>query len=133
MTLSASVTQVKSVVAGTPISYGGRWVARKDTVIATLGIGYADGYRRILEGKAWVGIDGVRCEVAGTICMDMIMVEVRPESSSVALGSRAVLFGEGGPHVSEVAHWAQTIPYEIWTGIGARVPRVHVEEDPFSL
>jgi len=133
MMLSAAVTQVKSVLAGTPISYGGRWVARQDTVIATLGIGYADGYRRILEGRAWVGMNGVRCEVAGTICMDMIMVEVRPESSNVGLGTRAVLFGEGGPHVSEVADWAQTIPYEIWTGIGARVPRVHVEEDPFGV
>jgi alanine racemase len=128
MTLTAQVTQVKTVPAGTPVSYGGRWKAARDTRIATLGIGYADGYRRILEGKAWAAINGDRCEIAGAICMDMIMAALPPDGVPVAVGHQAVLFGEGGPHVAEVAQWAQTIPYEIWTGIGQRVRRVYKDD-----
>lgn len=129
MTLSAQVTQVKTVEAGTPISYGGRWTAPERTVIATLGIGYADGYRRILEGKAWAGFGRARCEIVGAICMDMIMAAVGSDVTELRRGSTAVLFGEGGPHVSEVAEWAGTIPYEIWTGIGPRVRRKYVGGD----
>jgi len=129
MTLTALVTHLKTVEAGTPISYGGRWTAPERTVIATLGIGYADGYRRILEGKAWAGFDGARCEIVGAICMDMIMAAVGQNATGVRRGSTAVLFGEGGPHVSEVARWAGTIPYEIWTGIGRRVPRIYIDAE----
>ncbi len=129
MTFSASVTHTKTVPAGTPISYGGRWHAPAQLVIATLGVGYADGYRRILEGKAWVGLNGHRCQVVGAICMDMIMLAVPAEAGSVAAGDRAILFGEGGPHVADVAVWAGTIPYEIWTGVGKRVLRTYVNRE----
>lgn len=133
MMLTAAVTQVKTVTAGTPISYGGRWIAPESMVIATLGIGYADGYRRILEGKAWAGFDGARCEIVGAICMDMIMAAIKVGETKVSPGTRAVLFGNGGPHVADVAKWAQTIPYEIWTGISRRVPRIYVDADSAAI
>ncbi len=133
MMLTAAVTQVKTVAAGTSISYGGRWIAPESMVVATLGIGYADGYRRILEGKAWAGIDGARCEIVGAICMDMIMAAIKVGETKVSPGTKAVLFGNGGPHVAEVAKWAQTIPYEIWTGIGRRVRRIYVDADSAAI
>lgn len=128
MTLSGQVVQVKTVDTGTPVSYGGRWKASRKTVVATLGIGYADGYRRVLEGRAWVSINGEECPVVGVVCMDMVMAAVDPDVA-VSLGDRAILFGGEGPHVAEVAEWAQTIPYEIWTGIGRRVARRYVDAE----
>jgi alanine racemase len=121
--VATKVTHVKQVPTGTPISYNGRWTAEKATHIATVGMGYADGYPRALIGRASVGIGGVRHPVVGTICMDMIMVDLGPGQPEVEVGDEVVLFGPGGPDVSEVARWAGTITYEITTGLGMRVRR----------
>jgi alanine racemase len=123
MTLTAQITNIKEVEPGTPISYNRRWIADRRTHVATVGIGYADGYPRSLRGKAEVGVANHRCPVVGTICMDMIMVDLGPEPPVVSVGHDVVLFGRGGPDVSEVANWADTISYEVVCGLGRRIER----------
>jgi len=130
MRLTSRVTHIKTVAAETPISYGGTWRAPRPTRIATVGAGYADGYRRALSNRAFVGIDGSLFPVAGTVCMDMFMVDLGAAGGpgeAVAVGDEVVLFGPGGPSALDVARWAGTIAYEIACGISARVPRNYVE------
>lgn len=126
MRLTTRVTQVKTIAAGTPVSYGCTWRAAAPTRLATLAAGYADGYPRALSNRAFVGLGGGRYGVAGRVCMDMTMVALGdPDgpAQTVAPGDEAVLFGPGGPSAFEVARWAGTIPYEITCGVAARVPR----------
>jgi alanine racemase len=130
MTLSARVTHLKTVAPGTPISYGARWRATRPTRIATLGVGYGDGYPRLCSGRASVRIAGEARPLVGTICMDMCMVDLGPPDQSpatdVEVGDEAILFGRSGPTLFDVADWAETIPYEVCTGISPRVPREYV-------
>ena len=124
MRLEAPITFVKRVVGGTPVSYGGMWRAPDDTTVATVRIGYADGYPRQLPGKGWVSLRGQRCEVVGRVCMDQLMIDVSAVPD-VAPGERVVLWGEGGPNAERLAESFGTVSYELLTGVGARVPRVH--------
>ncbi len=131
MRLRSCVTHLKTVGPGTTISYDRTWAAPRRTRIATVAAGYADGYPRLLSNRAEVGLRGRRFPVVGIICMDMFMVDLGPPdgpAATVEIGDPVVLFGEGGPSASEVAGWAQTITYEICSGIAARVPRVYKEE-----
>ena len=132
MQLTSQVTHVKTVAPGTSISYGRRWYTDRRTRIATIGIGYGDGYARLLSNRAEVGLHGRRVPVVGSVCMDMAMVDVGPASSGpdVAVGDTVVLFGEGGPSAFEVAAWAETIPYEVCCHVAERVPRIYVEAPP---
>jgi len=127
MTLRARVTHLKTVPPGTPISYGAHWEAPRRTRIATIGVGYGDGYPRLCSGRASVRIAGEERPIVGTICMDMCMVDLgppdQPPATNVSVGDEAVLFGAGGPSLYDVAEWAETIPYEICCGISPRVPR----------
>lgn len=125
MQLVARVLHVKTVEADTPVSYYHAWRAPERTRVATLGAGYADGYRRILSDRAEVRIGGRLVPVAGTICMDMTMVDLGPPDTGarVAIGDEAVLFGPDGPTAEQLAEWGSTIPYEIVSGISERVPR----------
>lgn len=128
--LTSRVVHLKTVDPGTPISYGRRWEAPRRTRIATVAAGYADGYPRLLSNRAEVGIRGARYPVAGTICMDMFMVDLGPPDgpgAAVELGDEVVLLGRGGPSVFEVAAWAETIPYEICCGLGRRVLRRYID------
>ena len=131
MTLTARVTHLKTVSPGTPVSYGARWKAPRTTRIATLGVGYGDGYPRRCSGRAAVRIGDEDRPVVGTICMDMCMVDLGPPDQSpaanVEVGDEATLFGASGPTLYDVADWAETIPYEICCGISPRVPRRYVE------
>lgn len=132
--LTSRVTHVKTVAPGTPISYGRTWYADRTTRIATVGAGYADGYPRLVSNRAVVGINGRRYPVVGAVCMDMFMVDLGPPASSgdrpqVEAGTEVVLFGAGGPSTDEVAAWAETITYEICTGVGPRVPRRYVPDE----
>lgn len=133
MQLDARVTQLKTVPAGTPISYGARWRASQRTRIATLGAGYGDGYPRLCSGRASVQIGESLHPVVGTICMDMCMVNLglpgQAPAATVEVGDEAVLFGPSSPSVYDVARWAETIPYEICCRISPRVPRRYVEAD----
>lgn len=131
--LSSLVTHVKTVEPGTPVSYGRTWHADRTTRIATVGAGYADGYPRLVSNRAVVGINGRRYPVVGAVCMDMFMVDLGPPASTsvgspVEAGTEVVLFGAGGPSTDEVAAWAETITYEICTGVGPRVPRQYLPE-----
>lgn len=131
MQLSTRVLHVKTVEPGTPVSYYHTWKAPRRTRVATLGAGYADGYRRILSGRAEVRLGGRRVPVVGTVCMDMIMVDLGPpgRAERVAIGDHAVLFGPSAPTAEDLADWADTIPYEILSGVSARVPRRAVRSE----
>lgn len=127
MQLSARVKHLKTISAGTSISYGAHWRASRSTRIATLGVGYGDGYPRLCSGRASVRLGGELCPIVGSICMDMCMVDLGPPdrapATKVTLGDEAYLFTSSTPTVYDVARWADTIPYEICTGISPRVPR----------
>jgi alanine racemase len=137
MQFTAQVTQLKTVPAGTPISYGSHWQAPRRTRIATLGVGYGDGYPRLCSGRASVRLGGTSCPVVGTICMDMCMVDLgppdRPPATNVTVGDEAILFGPDGPTVYDVARWSETIPYEICCGVSPRVPRRYVTSKEASV
>ncbi len=122
---STGITHVKRVPAGTPISYGSRWVAKRPSTIATLPLGYADGYPRSLTNKGEVLVRGRRVPIVGTVCMDQCMIDVT-EIADAQVGEEAVLLGRQGEaeiRADELASWAGTIHYEIFCGIGPRVPR----------
>jgi alanine racemase len=126
MTLKTEVSLIKRIEPGESVSYGRRFIAGKRTTIATLPIGYADGYTRLLSGKAHALIHGERFPVVGLICMDQLMVDVG--NAPVRVGDEAVLLGEQGGEVIDAWHLADqlgTIPYEICCAISARVPRVY--------
>ena len=125
-TLKTTISQVKKVKAGESVGYSRKGIATKDSLIATVRIGYADGYPRLLSngaGKMWV--NGQLAPVIGNVCMDMTMLDVT--GLEVNEGDEVIVFGEELP-VSDMAVWAQTIPYEILTGISQRVKRVYYEE-----
>jgi alanine racemase len=121
-----AITHLKRVKQGTPISYGGTWIASRESVIATLPVGYADGYDRRYSNRAQVLIRGRRAPLAGRVCMDMVMADVT-DVPGAAVGDEVVLLGEqGGERISaeDLAELSDTIPYEILCRVGGRVPRV---------
>jgi alanine racemase len=124
MTLKSRVTLVRTLPAGHSVSYGRSFVTTRPTRIATVGIGYGDGYPRHVSGKgAGVFIRGTRYPVIGRVTMDQIMVEL-PDESDVSCGDEVELFGANIP-VTEVAVQADTIAWEILTGITPRVQRMY--------
>ncbi len=129
MSLKARVSHVKTVAAGEAVSYGLRHRFTRDTVVATVPIGYADGVRRSLGADGGeVLIGGRRRPIAGTVTMDQITVDCGTDAS-VAVGDEVVLIGSQGDHRITATEWAQltgTIAYEIVCGIGPRVPRHHL-------
>ena len=130
LTWKTRVVLLRSLGPGRSVSYGRTFVTNHPTRVATLAVGYADGYPRSLSGSgAAVLIQGVRCPLLGRVTMDQIMVDVS-ECADVACGEEAVLLGEQGGQriaVHEMARWAGTIPWEIFTGFGGRVVRVAVD------
>ena len=128
MELKAAVSQVKTVEAEIDVSYGRTYTTEKETVVAVVTIGYADGYPRLLSGKAEVLIKGRRAKVIGRICMDQLMIDVT-DIDGVREGDVVTLFGtDGGDRITadELAGMIGTIGYEIVCGISPRVPRVIV-------
>jgi alanine racemase len=124
--LTTRVMAVREVPAGATVSYGGVWRASRPSRIATLPIGYADGYPRHVEG-AQVLVRGRRAPIVGVVCMDMLMVDVT-DVPAAAVGDVVTLIGGDGAEsigVDEIARWAGTISYEILCGISKRVPRVY--------
>jgi alanine racemase len=131
MRLRTAVTHVRRVAAGTPVGYGGTWVAARPSRIAVLPIGYADGYHRLASNRGAALVRGRRAPIAGRVCMDHTMLDVTDVGDDVEAGEPVVLFGaqRGATLLAgEVAGWSETIPYEVLTAVGKRVPRVHVEE-----
>jgi alanine racemase len=129
MNLKSRVAMLKWVEPGTSISYARRYVAGQRTLVASVPVGYADGYSRAFTNKAEALIRGVRARIAGTVCMDWIMLDVT-DIPGVLVGDEVTLLGcdRAGNciHAEELAEWSGTIPYEIFCGISKRVPRIYV-------
>ncbi len=125
-TLKTTISQIKKIKKGESVGYNRKGVAAKDSVIATVRIGYADGYPRLLSnGVGKMMVTGKPVPVIGNVCMDMTMLDIT--GVDVNVGDEVIVFGEELP-VSELALLAQSIPYEILTGISQRVKRVYYEE-----
>jgi alanine racemase len=135
MSVRTQVLFVKDVPTATGLSYGRTFQTPRPSRVATLPVGYADGYPRILSNRASVLIHGQRAPVRGTICMDLTMIDVTDVHTPVRAGDEVVLLGSQGSEritAEELADLAQTIPYEILCGFSERVPRRHGKdgEDP---
>jgi alanine racemase len=130
MRLKSRIAMLKWVEAGTSISYARRFTSSQKTLIASVPVGYADGYPRSLTNKGEVLVRGQRAHVTGTVCMDWIMLDVT-DIAGVAVGDEVLLMGADASgnaiHAEELATWAGTIPYEIFCGISKRVPRVYLK------
>jgi len=125
--LKSTIAQIKHLTKGETVSYGRSGRLSRDSVIATVRIGYADGYSRKLgNGRGYMIVNGVRAPVTGSVCMDMTMIDITG-IPNVSVGDEVTVFGSG-LSVQEMAEWAETIPYEILTGVSQRVKRVYFEE-----
>jgi len=127
MTLKTHIHFLKSVPLGTRISYGGMFKAKRKSLIATLPIGYADGYSHHLSNRGEVLIHGKRAPVVGKVCMDFIMVDVT-HIPRVSVGDEVILMGRQGKEQitpEEIAEKIGSISYEVLCSIGKRVPRVY--------
>lgn len=125
MELHSHISYIKTVKKGDSISYGRTFTAQHDMKIATIPVGYADGYPRLLSNKGRVIINGCYAPITGRICMDQFMVDVS-HIENVKVGDKVILMGRDGElfiSADEIAGYAQTINYEIVCGIGKRVPR----------
>lgn len=126
-TLKSTIAQIKVLNDGITVGYNRKGVVRGKSAIATVCIGYADGYSRSLgNGMGKMMVNGRLAPVIGSICMDMTMIDITG-IPDVHEGDEVVVFGKSLP-VQQVAKWAQTIPYEILTGVSQRVKRVYFEE-----
>ncbi len=131
MTLKANVILLKKVEKNTSISYGRIFTTGRESKIATVPIGYADGYTRLLTGRGKVLINGEVAPVVGKICMDQCMVDVTDFEKEVKVGDEVVLFGKQGDkiiRVEDIAGSIGTINYEIVCVVGKRIPRVYIKD-----
>jgi alanine racemase len=131
MRFVSQVAQLKEVPAGEGISYAHRFVTDRPSLLAAVPVGYADGYSRLLTNKGEVLIRGLRAPVAGTVCMDWILVDVTA-IPGVAVGDRVTLLGRDGDQCISALEWADkigTITYEVFCNISKRVPRVFINGD----
>lgn len=124
------ITHLKTLPAGREISYGGTFVTDRETRVATIPVGYADGYRRSLSNKFYVLIRGKRARILGRVCMDQMMVDVTG-IPGVSLGDEVVLVGQSGDEkitMEHIADAAGSFNYEFACGISRRVPRVYIRD-----
>ena len=123
LTWKSQVTSIRTVGQNEPVGYGLTFTAFRDTQIATIPVGYADGLPRALSNRGYVLIQGVRCPIRGRVCMNLTMVEVPPE---VAVGDEVVVIGQQGTGVIsafDMAEWANTTHYEIVARLRESIPR----------
>ena len=129
MTIKARITRIDEKPTGTPVSYGSTYITTQKTKIATVSIGYADGYLRSLSGKAYMSVAGVKVPVVGRICMDQCMIDVSAVNT-ITVGDEVIVFGNGGENsetATSLAQCAGTINYEILCAVGNRTPRIYVQ------
>lgn len=127
MELKAYVSYVKTLEPGVEIGYGGTYTTTKKTRVATIPVGYADGYSRCLSGKGSVLIHGKKTPILGRVCMDQFMVDVT-DIDNVCVGDRVTLFGKDGDScitIEEISAMAHSFNYEFVCDIGKRIPRVY--------
>ena len=130
LTLKTSIAHLKTLPEGMYISYGRKFKTERESIIATLPIGYADGYTRALSNKGKVIINGKLAPIVGRVCMDQVMVDVT-DVGEVSVGDEVVLLGEQGEakfNADDLAEILNTINYEIICMIGRRVPRVYMKD-----
>ena len=130
MSLKVKISHIKELPQGIGISYGLKHVTEKPAKIATLPIGYADGFTRMLTGKAEVLVKGIKVPIVGRICMDQCMIDVT-DVENIHRGNEVILMGTDGVNditIDEVAQKLGTINYEIVCMIGKRVPRVYTRD-----
>ncbi len=128
MSVKANIVHLKKVPSGFSVSYGRKFTTARESLIATLALGYADGYPRYLSGKGRVIVNGVYAPVAGNICMDQCMVDVT-DVPDVKLGDEVVLMGSQGDLTilaDEIGEKTGTINYEVVCAFGQRLPKVYV-------
>jgi alanine racemase len=130
MSLHTRIVHLKSVAAGTPLGYGGTFITQRESRIATLPIGYADGLRRALSNKGRVLVRGELAPIVGRISMDLTLIDVT-DIEGATLGDEVVIIGRQSEReitAEEVAALLDTISYEVTCGISDRVPRVYQHE-----
>ena len=133
VSIRARIVEIRTVADGETVSYGATWTAEGDRRIATVPVGYADGYRRALSNRGVALLRGRRVPVAGRVTMDMTMLDVT--GTNAALGDLVTLLGGDGGDVitvSELATSSDISPYEILTGLGQRLPRRYRDEGPLE-
>lgn len=130
LVLKSAIVHVKEVPAGSALSYGRTYVTPQAATIATIPIGYGDGYARVRSNRGYVLVRGERAPIVGRVCMDQLLVDVTG-IANVAHGDEVVLIGEQGAAcitAAEVAAWSDTIHYEVVTALGARIPRCYSDK-----
>ncbi len=135
MNLRARIVNLRSMPAGTSVSYERRFFTRRDSRIAIITAGYGDGYPYSLTNRGQAIVSGQRAPVVGNVCMDLTMLDVT-DIPDCAIGDPVTLLGSaagGSITANEVANWAGTIPYEIVCGVSPRVPRVYIRNSQVTM
>lgn len=135
MQLKSHIVYIKELEAGIPVSYGGTFVTEKRTKVATIPVGYGDGYPRSLSGKGWVLIHGKKAPILGRVCMDQFMVDISDIDEAREL-DEVTLFGESKGAilpVEDLSSICGRFPYEFVCDIGKRIPRVYVHKGEIVL
>ena len=130
MKIKSVIAQIKTVEANTAVSYGGTFVTEKTTRIATVPIGYADGYTRSLGNRAYMSVGGKRAAVIGRVCMDQVMLDVS-DIEDIRVGDEVTVIGDGSDGAmsfDDIAEMTGTINYEVVCLVGKRVPRVYIKD-----
>ena len=129
MQIKSVIAQIKTVEPGTAVSYGGTFVTDKPTKIATVPIGYADGYTRSLGNRAYMTVGGKKAPVIGRVCMDQTMIDIS-DIDNVKVGDEVTVIGNGENNTmsfDDIAKMTGTINYEVVCLVGKRVPRVYIK------
>ena len=127
MSLKSKITYVKEVESGRGVSYGKEYITNKTTKIATVPIGYADGYLRKAAKHGKMIVNGVKVPIIGRICMDQCMIDVS-DVHNIERGDEAIIFGREGITIDDLASWLETINYEVSCVIGKRIPRIYTKD-----
>ena len=126
--LKSHVTMVKEIPAGEKVSYGGTFTTTRTTKLATVSVGYGDGYPRALSSKGYVLVRGQKAPIVGRVCMDQMMVDLSAVPGTVQEGDEAILWGGTvSDSAEDIARKTDTITYEVLCGVSRRVPRVYLE------
>lgn len=126
MKFKTRIVNIKNIGEGDSISYGRSFTAEKETKLATISVGYADGYSRIMSGRAEVSVNGKKIPQVGRICMDQCMIDVSGVNN-IDIGDEVTLFGDEAVPAESVAANLGTINYEVVCMIGRRVPRIYIK------
>lgn len=127
LTLKSKITHIKEVEENVGVSYGKTYITDKKTKIATVPVGYADGYLRCLSEKAKIEVGGQLCDIIGRICMDQCMIDVT-NVNNTNVGDEVILFGDGQITADDIANMMSTINYEVLCLVSKRIPRIYKEK-----